>query len=56
LIRLRGRVEALSGRELEVLRLPAAGKPNREIAEELYVLPVVHAVPVAKRALPGVAG
>jgi LuxR family transcriptional regulator, maltose regulon positive regulatory protein len=32
-----GLVEALSERELEVLRLVAAGKPNREIAAELYV-------------------
>jgi LuxR family maltose regulon positive regulatory protein len=32
-----GLVEALSERELEVLRLLAAGKPNREIADELYV-------------------
>ncbi len=32
-----GLVEALSGRELEVLRLLATGKPNREIAGELYV-------------------
>jgi LuxR family maltose regulon positive regulatory protein len=32
-----GLVEALSERELEVLRLVAAGKPNREIAGELYV-------------------
>ena len=32
-----GLVEALSERELEVLRLLAAGKPNREIAGELYV-------------------
>jgi LuxR family maltose regulon positive regulatory protein len=30
-------VTALSDRELEVLRLVAAGKPNREIADELYV-------------------
>jgi LuxR family maltose regulon positive regulatory protein len=32
-----GLVEALSERELEVLRLVAAGRPNREIAGELYV-------------------
>jgi len=32
-----GLVEALSERELQVLRLLAAGKPNREIADELYV-------------------
>jgi len=32
-----GLVETLSGRELEVLRLLAAGKPNREIADELFV-------------------
>jgi LuxR family maltose regulon positive regulatory protein len=32
-----GLVEALSERELGVLRLLAAGKPNREIADELYV-------------------
>lgn len=32
-----GLVEALSERELQVLRLLAAGKPNREIAGELYV-------------------
>jgi LuxR family maltose regulon positive regulatory protein len=32
-----GLVEALSERELEVLRLLAAGKPNRDIADELYV-------------------
>ena len=29
--------EPLSGRELEVLRLVASGKSNREIARELYV-------------------
>ncbi len=27
----------MSDRELEVLRLVAAGKPNRQIADELYV-------------------
>ena len=32
-----GLIEALSEREMEVLRLLAAGKANREIAEELYV-------------------
>jgi LuxR family transcriptional regulator, maltose regulon positive regulatory protein len=32
-----GLVEALSERELEVLRLLATGRPNREIAGELYV-------------------
>jgi LuxR family maltose regulon positive regulatory protein len=32
-----GLVEALSERELEVLQLLAAGKANREIADELYV-------------------
>ncbi len=32
-----GLVEALSERELEVLGLIAAGKPNRDIADELYV-------------------
>jgi LuxR family maltose regulon positive regulatory protein len=33
----RGRVEPLTDRELEVLRLLAAGRPNREIAQELVV-------------------
>ena len=32
-----GLVEALSEREVEVLQLLAAGKANREIADELYV-------------------
>jgi LuxR family maltose regulon positive regulatory protein len=32
-----GRVEPLTDRELEVLRLLAAGRPNREIAQELVV-------------------
>lgn len=32
-----GLVEALSPRELDVLRLLATGKPNRDIADELYV-------------------
>ena len=32
-----GLVEALSEREIEVLKLLAVGKANREIAEELYV-------------------
>jgi LuxR family maltose regulon positive regulatory protein len=32
-----GLVQALSEREFEVLRLLAAGKPNREIADELFV-------------------
>ncbi len=34
-----GLVAVLSDRELEVLRLLAAGKPNREIADELFVAP-----------------
>jgi LuxR family maltose regulon positive regulatory protein len=32
-----GLVEGLTEREMEVLRLLAAGKPNREIADELFV-------------------
>jgi LuxR family maltose regulon positive regulatory protein len=32
-----GLVEPLTSRELEVLRLLAAGRPNQEIAEELVV-------------------
>jgi LuxR family maltose regulon positive regulatory protein len=32
-------VEPLTGRELEVLRLLAAGTPNRAIAEQLVVTP-----------------
>jgi len=32
-----GLVAGLSGRELEVLRLMAAGKQNKEIADQLYV-------------------
>jgi LuxR family transcriptional regulator, maltose regulon positive regulatory protein len=32
-----GMVEALSERELDVLKLLAAGKANREIADDLYV-------------------
>ena len=31
-------VEPLTDRELQVLRLMAVGKPNREIAEELVVV------------------
>jgi LuxR family transcriptional regulator, maltose regulon positive regulatory protein len=34
-----GLIEPLSARELEVLQLLAAGKPNREIAKELVVTP-----------------
>ena len=34
-----GLIEALSERELEVLQLLAAGKANREIANELFVTP-----------------
>jgi LuxR family transcriptional regulator, maltose regulon positive regulatory protein len=36
-VRVPGMVEALSERELEVLKLLAAGKANREIADDLYV-------------------
>jgi LuxR family transcriptional regulator, maltose regulon positive regulatory protein len=32
-----GLAEPLSASELEVLQLVAAGKPNRQIAEELFV-------------------
>jgi DNA-binding CsgD family transcriptional regulator len=35
--RIPGLVEALTERELQVLRRLAAGKPNRQIADELYV-------------------
>jgi LuxR family maltose regulon positive regulatory protein len=41
-VRVPGLVETLSERELEVLQLLAAGKANREIADELYV--TVHTV------------
>jgi LuxR family maltose regulon positive regulatory protein len=32
-----GLVESLTARELEILRLLAAGRPNQAIAEELFV-------------------
>jgi LuxR family maltose regulon positive regulatory protein len=36
-VRVPGLVEQLSPRELEVLRLVAVGKPNQQIADELFV-------------------